>query len=170
MTIRFVIQTALLAAVFSCADTQAQPGARSLPARVIPVPTQDVSPQIQAVIGQPYSSSFNADPKTPAEWKELVTRRAADAIAGLPAMKEKLGVTVQATEIGGVKAFLVTPKSVPPRNRNRLLVHVHGGGYVFSPGEAGLPEAILLAGFGGYKVISVDYRMPARPPVPGRHG
>ncbi|RYI90581.1 MAG: alpha/beta hydrolase, partial [Acetobacteraceae bacterium] len=37
---------------------------------------------------------------------------------------------------------------------------VHGGCYVLNPGEAGLPEAIFMAGFGGYRVISVDYRMP----------
>ena len=184
MTSRIAIRGVLLAAAIACVAAHAQkvsgfadtaaaqaaanalPGARRAPARVIPVPTQEVSPQVQAVIGQPYPSTFNADPRTTAEWKDLVTRRAADAIAGLPALKEKLGVTVQATEIGGVKAFLVTPKSIPPRNRNRLLVHVHGGGYVFSPGEAGLPEAILLSGFGGYKVISVDYRMPPDHPYP----
>jgi hypothetical protein len=25
-------------------------------------------------------------------------------------------------------------------NRNRLLIHVHGGGYVYNPGEAGAQE------------------------------
>ena len=37
---------------------------------------------------------------------------------------------------------------------------MHGGCYVLSPGEAALPEAVLMSGMGGYKVISVDYRMP----------
>jgi epsilon-lactone hydrolase len=45
-------------------------------------------------------------------------------------------------------------------------VHVHGGYYVLAPGEAGTREAILLAGFGGFKVISVDYRMPPDFPYP----
>jgi monoterpene epsilon-lactone hydrolase len=31
---------------------------------------------------------------------------------------------------------------------------------VFGPGEAGLPEAVMMAGLGGFRVISVDYRMP----------
>jgi acetyl esterase/lipase len=52
------------------------------------------------------------------------------------------------------------------RNRNRILVHVHGGAYVLSPGEAATKEAIELAGFGGFKVISVDYRMPPEFPYP----
>ena len=33
---------------------------------------------------------------------------------------------------------------------------MHGGCYVLNPGEAGLPEAIFMAGFGHIKVISVD--------------
>ena len=36
-------------------------------------------------------------------------------------------------------------------------------GYVFGPREAALPEALLMASFGGFKIISVDYRMPRLP-------
>src|SRR5258706_6966606 len=81
-------------------------------------------------------------------------------------MLEKLGVSVKPTVIAGVKAYILTPKTIPAANRNRLLVHVHGGGYVFGPGEAALPEAVLMAGIGGFKVISVDYRMPPDFPYP----
>ena len=34
------------------------------------------------------------------------------------------------------------------------------------PGESGTAEAIYMAGFGGFKVISVDYRMPPDHPYP----
>ena len=61
---------------------------------------------------------------------------------------------------------MVTPENVPPENRNRLLVHVHGGCYVSNPGEAGTSEAICMAGFGRFKVISVDYRTPPDHPYP----
>jgi len=54
----------------------------------------------------------------------------------------------------------VTPDTIPPENRDRLLVHVHGGCYLLSPGEAGTSEAILMAGIGRFKVVSIDYRMP----------
>ena len=37
---------------------------------------------------------------------------------------------------------------------------MHGGCYVLNPGEAALPEALFMAGFGHFKVIAVDYRMP----------
>ncbi len=144
----------------------AKPGERHRPAETIPVPTEGVSPQAQALIAAPFPAHMNADPKNAAEWKDLVSRRASAAVAALPGLEEKLGVSVQSAVIGGVKAFIVTPKTMPDANRNRLLVHVHGGGYVFSPGEAALPEALMIAGFGGFKVISVDYRMPPDFPYP----
>src|ERR1700736_1417143 len=73
---------------------------------------------------------------------------------------------MEPTVIGGVKAFILTPKEIPPENRNRLLIHVHGGGYVYNPGEAGTSEGTLMAAYGGFKVISIDYRMPPDFPYP----
>ena len=170
MAVAWIPAQAQTAAYADTAATQgianARPGPRHTPGQIIPVPTIEVSPQLQALIAGPYPPFFNADPKDAAEWKELINRRAAAVTAGLPALKAKLGVKVEPTRIGGVNAFIVTPDQLPAKNRNRLLVHVHGGGYVFGPGESGLPEALLLASFGGYKVISVDYRMPPDHPYP----
>jgi acetyl esterase/lipase len=87
-------------------------------------------------------------------------------IATLPPLREALGVTVEPATMAGVKVYIVTPKAIPPSNRDRLLVHLRGGIRVFNPGEAGTREAILMAGFAGYKVISVDYRMPPDFPFP----
>ena len=39
-------------------------------------------------------------------------------------------------------------------------MHLHTSARVFFPGESGTREAILMAGFAGFEVISVDYRMP----------
>ncbi|MBR1207640.1 MULTISPECIES: alpha/beta hydrolase [unclassified Bradyrhizobium] len=148
------------------AAANAEDGKRVAPLKSIGNPSSDVSPEMQAMIGEPYPPHFNADPKTPAEWKELIDRRAKLLIAGIPAMKAKLGVKVEETRIAGVHCYIVTPNKIALENRRRLLIHVHGGGYVFGPGEAALPEAIMMAAFGGYKVISVDYRMPPDFPYP----
>lgn len=148
------------------AKANAQPGTRQSPPQASPVPTSEVSPQMQALIAAPYPPHFNAAPRDAAEWKQLINSRAAPVIAAIPALKQKLGVSVQATKIAGVNAFVVTPNKIAPGNEKRLLMHVHGGGYVFGPGESALPEAILLAGIGGYKVVSVDYRMPPDFPYP----
>ena len=148
------------------AVANALPGARRSPAQVSPVPTAEVSPQLQGLIGGAYPPFFNAEPKDAAGWKALIGQRAAGAAAGIPALKAKMGVTVESATLAGVKAYVVTPQMVAPENQQRLLMHIHGGGYVFGPGEAGLAEAILLASFGGYKVVSVDYRMPPDFPYP----
>ena len=148
------------------AASNSRPGDRTAPAHTFAPPSEDVSPELRALIAAPFPPHMNADPQTPAEWHELIDRRAAGIVALLPAMQAKLGVTVMPAVIGGVKAFIVTPNVMPPENRDRVLVHVHGGGYVFGPGQAALPEALMMAGFGGFKVISVDYRMPPDFPYP----
>ena len=138
---------------------------RQVPARSIPVPTT-VSPQLQKIIGQPIGDDWKEAPGTPDAWKARVSEDAKSTIARLPALREALGVSLQPTTIAGVKAFILTPKTIPPRNHNRLLLHLHGGYRVYNPGEAGTREATLMAALGGFKVISVDYRMPPDFPFP----
>jgi acetyl esterase/lipase len=132
---------------------------RDVPAKTIPVPSS-VSPQIQALIAAPLRPGWNVLPESPDQWRATVAAGADATMRMLPGMRERLHVNVSATTIAGVHGFLVTPETVSPENRDRLLVHVHGGCYVLGPGEAGTAEAILMAGFGHFNVISVDYRMP----------
>jgi monoterpene epsilon-lactone hydrolase len=130
-----------------------------VPARAVPVPS-DVSPQMAKIIGMPLRTGWDVLPKTGEEWKPVADAGAAGTIKNVPGMMERLHVKVEKTMIDGVRAFVVTPDVIPPENRNRLLIHVHGGCYVLNPGEAALPEALFMAGFGHFKVIAVDYRMP----------
>jgi len=141
-------------------------GIREVPAKEVPVPTADVSPQMQAVIGAPYQPIWNDHPKDAAAWKALIKMRADAIIKLLPGIREKLGVKLEQVTVAGVNCYILTPPDMPEQNRNRLLVHVHGGGYVFGPGESATLEATLMAGFGKFKVISVDYRMPPDFPYP----
>jgi acetyl esterase/lipase len=143
-----------------------KPGPRTVPGRVIPVPAT-VSPQLQAAIAGPYRiPAWDANPKTAEEWKALVSKLADAGMEQRRAARDKLGVTMEPGVIGGVKVFTLTPREVRPENRGRLLIHVHGGGYVYNPGEAGTPEAVMMAAYGGFKVISIDYRMPPDFPYP----
>jgi epsilon-lactone hydrolase len=148
------------------AAANAAAGNRVAPAKVIPVPTEEVSPQLQALIKAPYPASLTADPRTPEEWKAFGSLRAQPLLAALPALKEKFGVTVEPSTIAGVKVFIVTPQVIPPANQNRLLVHLHAYGWLFMPGESATTEAVLMAGFGGFKVISIDYRTLPEGPYP----
>jgi acetyl esterase/lipase len=148
------------------AAANARPGIRHLPARDVPVPADEVSPQEQAIISAPYSPIFNVHPKNAAEWKAMVARFADVAAKQIPVLAKRFDVTVTPTNLAGVKCYIVQANNLPERNRNRLLVHVHGGGYVLGPGLSATREAILLAGFGRFKVISIDYRMPPDFPYP----
>ena len=156
--------TLVLCAAPGSAQTPSS-GARDLPAKAIPVP-DTVSPQMQKLIGSPLSPTYNVIPKAADEWKAQVNAGYEATMKTLPELRAALKVKVEPTTIDGVKAYIVTPDSMPPENRNRLLVHVHGGCFVSFPGESGTAEAIYLAGFGRFKVISVDYRMPPDHPYP----
>jgi epsilon-lactone hydrolase len=137
-------------------------GPLEVPARTLPVPTT-VSPEMQALIGAPLSGNWNVVPKSADEWKTI---SAGSAGRGLPALREKFSVKSEPMTVNGVQAYLITPQVIPPENRNRLLIHVHGGCYVLSGGEAGTTEAIYMAGFGRFKVLSIDYRRPPEFPYP----
>ena len=138
------------------------PSPRAVPARSLPVPTT-VSPEMQALIGGPLSGNWNTVPKSVEEWKPL---SAPSAGRGLPALRDRFKVSSEQLTVNGVTAYMITPSEIPPENKNRLLVHVHGGCYVLSGGESGTSEAIYMAAFGRFKVLSVDYRRPPEFPYP----
>ena len=155
-----VITTALAVSSVSALE-----GSREIPARLLPVP-DTVSPAMQAAAGAPPLPFWNTHPKSADEWKAFVQQLAEVTLKRLPLLREQTGVKVEPTTIGGVQAFIITPREVAEGNREWVLVHVHGGGYVLAPGEAGTPEAILMASFGRIRVISVYYRMPPDFPYP----
>jgi len=130
-----------------------------VPAKSLPVPA-DVSPELQRIIGAPRNPAWNKLWKTGEEWRTAANVQAAKIVQRLPALRRRLHVTVRPGTMNGVRIYVVTPDVIPPGHRDKLLIHVHGGCYVLMPGESGTREAIMMAGFGHFKVISVDYRMP----------
>ncbi len=69
-------------------------------------------------------------------------------------------------KIGGVPVYEVVPNAIPERNRERALLYLHGGAFVFGGGSLAGTGAIPIAGAGGYRTISPDYRMPPDHPFP----
>lgn len=132
---------------------------RAVPARSLPVPTT-VSPGMQQLIAAPLRQNWDTPPTTPDGWKAMAAAGLAAAQPNVAAMRDRLHLTIAPGRMAGVKVFTVTPEVIAPENRNRLVLQVHGGCYVLNPAEAGLTEAMLMAAFGHYKVIAVDYRMP----------
>ena len=101
------------------------PSVREIPARTLPVP-DTVSPQMQAVIARPPNPAFNATPETTAEWKARVEQAARAVNAGLPKLREWLGVTVEPATFAGVKAFVVTRLEIElsPRLADEIIAFV----------------------------------------------
>ena len=126
--------------------------------RVVPVPTT-ISPEAQRVLARVESDS--AVPQT------LEQRRTGtdkwQAGAG-EASKKLYPVNVSADSIAGVSVRVVTPLTITPEKRGRVLINLHGGG--FNSDSGSLTESIPIANLTGTKVIAVLYRLAPEHPFP----
>lgn len=69
-------------------------------------------------------------------------------------------VNVEEQKIGGVRTHIITPRDgVSVRNRDRVLINLHGGGFQVGAVWHGIAESIPVSGVGKFKIITVDYRM-----------
>ncbi|WP_255504896.1 alpha/beta hydrolase [Novosphingobium sp. EMRT-2] len=74
--------------------------------------------------------------------------------------KAAFDVTIRADRIGGVPVLVYEPKGgVAPAKRGKVLINVHGGGFVGCFTECGGLESIPVAALTGLKVVSIDYRL-----------
>lgn len=163
------VRHALLAGLIFAAPTvlaQSQPlPARRVVAHEVPVPTT-VSPDMQARIARPDMTWPTSFPTTNAGWQALDNPDPAASRARLDSLLAQFDLELKKVRFGNVACHEITPRKPADRKRGRLLVHLHGGGYVFGAGERGLAEAILVAGTSGIRTISVDYRLPPDYPFP----
>jgi len=71
---------------------------------------------------------------------------------------------IEETTIGGVRCHRVMPKETPADNSRKVLINLHGGGFVL--GSGALVEAIPIAHETRCEVIAVDYRLAPEHPFP----
>lgn len=126
--------------------------------RVVPVPAT-VSPQAQKFLSRPAS-----DAEVPPNLEQ--NRTGTDQWqAGAGALSKKLyPANVAVDKIAGVPVRIVTPLTIAPAKRNRILINLHGGGFVSDSGS--LTETIPIANLTGTKVVAVLYRLAPEHPFP----
>lgn len=106
----------------------------------------------------------------PADWKPKEGETEAEAerrwydetlyIPWLNKLRRHFAVDVEPKVIAGVRTDVVTPgEGVPDANRNRVLINLHGGGMIVGARYGGQLESIPVASIGGFKVITLDYKM-----------
>lgn len=72
------------------------------------------------------------------------------------------------SEMDGIPVETFVPEGgVTPENKDRVLINLHGGGFVAGGGgPGGAIESIPVAGLGRIKVVAVDYRLAPEHPFP----
>jgi len=127
-------------------------GTVEVPAQSVPMSTF-LSPEAKAYVTQHLKDMQNPD---------ILTQD-----AGVPRFmkpyleRDRLLFAVEKKDerVGGVHVYVYTPKAgIPARNRSRVLINLHGGGFSGCwPGCAEL-ESIPVSAMGQVDVVSVDYR------------
>jgi acetyl esterase/lipase len=156
--------------IFACVPSFAQdfpplPGVKTMAERTIPPPV-GVSPELSAIIASHQIPPYVPSPTTQEEWLELQEKFDAPFAEEARAAAKRLGVTYETKNIAGVPCYLVTPKEISERFKDRWLVHIHGGAFVFGGGDSALREALWVADGLNARVISIDYRCPPLHPFP----
>ena len=73
--------------------------------------------------------------------------------------KQAYAVEIHSETIGGVQTDVIIPKGGPAqRNRNRVLINLHGGAFAWGARDGGQAESIPVAALGVIEVITIDYR------------
>jgi monoterpene epsilon-lactone hydrolase len=126
--------------------------------RVVPVP-KTISPEAQKMLARVVSDANMPVP--------LAQRRSGTDKwqAGAGEVSKKLyPVNVEESTIAGVPVRVVTPLTMAPGKRNRVLINLHGGGFDSDSGS--LTETIPIANLTGTKVVAVWYRLAPEHPFP----
>ena len=105
-------------------------------------------------------------PQSTEEWLAFVEASNANYAPFVEAITTSTDVSIEKTTIAGVTVRIITPKTLPENKKDKILVNLHGGGYVMLGGDQSIMEAVGMALAGQFKVISVDYRMPPLHPFP----
>ena len=87
--------------------------------------------------------------------REQINAYAAQVV---PRLRDLFAVDIVAATIGGIDVLDVTPAERSP-DPARVLINLHGGAFTVGWDGIARIESIPIAALGGYRVVSVNYRM-----------
>lgn len=125
--------------------------------RVVPVPGT-ISLEARKFISRPGPSG------PPPSLAEQRAHTDAFRIGRAAEARKLFPVSVQSKTVGGVKCDVIAPLQQPSGKRNRVLINVHGGGFVTDSGS--LVEGVPIAHLARTTVVSVYYRLAPEHPFP----
>jgi acetyl esterase/lipase len=126
--------------------------------RIVPVPA-NISPEAQKMLARvesdaPVSESLEQRRIGTDKWQAGVGEE----------FKKLYPVNVASSTIAGVPVRIITPLTIAPEKRDRVLINLHGGG--FNSDSGSLSETIPEANLSGIQVIAVLYRLAPEHPFP----
>lgn len=141
------------------------PGVMTMGERIVPAPV-GLSPELSEIIAGRQIPPEIPAPSSQEEWLVIQEQWDLPFVDLARAAAKRLGATYEEKEIGGVPCYIVTPREIGERFKDSILVHLHGGAFVFGGGEAAVREALWVADGLNARVISIDYRRPPLHPFP----
>jgi epsilon-lactone hydrolase len=127
--------------------------------RVVPVP-QTISPEAQ-------KSLSRTEPDQGPEQSLEMRRKGTDAYTARARVEwtKLCPNTIVEDKIAGVPVRIVTPEGLPDKNKDKVLLNLHGGG--FNSDSGSYTESIPIASYSGVKVVAVLYRLSPEVKFPG---
>jgi len=126
--------------------------------RVVPVP-QTISPEARKMLARKVTDAKSSP--TVAEQRAGIDHWQTGAGER---SRQLYPANVAADTMAGIPVRIVTPMQTVPANNDRVLMDLHGGGFVVDSGS--LTESIPIANLTGTKVVSVLYRLAPEHPFP----
>ncbi|KCZ99452.1 alpha/beta hydrolase [Hyphomonas polymorpha PS728] len=125
-----------------------------VPAMLVPV-SEYLSPE-----GKAYLIDHLLTMKNPELLKEVEGIGGPAFLKGyIDRQRELFAVQKSETEIGGVQVYDYTPsEGIKPENQNRVLINLHGGGFITCWPACAEVESMPVSALGGYRVVAVNYR------------
>jgi acetyl esterase/lipase len=163
------ISALALIALSACVTAQSKPASQADSAtfdadgtahisRVVPMPTT-VSPEAQTWLES--LTHTTPGPETLAERRARTDAwRAQDSAEA----RKLYPVNVEEAMTAGVRTDIITPMTLPAKNKSRVLINLHGGG--FNSDSGSLIEGIPISSIAKMRVVSVYYRLAPENPFP----